>query len=53
VKNTARSFRNGAASILDFLDAERTYRAMQLAYRQQLAANLTNLAQLEAAMGTP
>ena len=46
------SFRNGAASILDFLDAERTYRAMQLAYRQQLAAYLTNLAQLEAAVGT-
>ena len=47
------SFRNGAASILDFLDAERTYRSMQLAYRQQLAAYLTNLAQLEAAVGTP
>lgn len=47
------SFRNGAASILDFLDAERTYRAAQLAYRQQLAAYLTNLAQLEAAVGAP
>jgi len=47
------SFRNGAASILDFLDAERTYRAIQLAYRQQLAAYLTNLAQLEAAVGVP
>jgi len=47
------SFRNGAASILDFLDAERTYRATQLAYRQQLAAYLTNVAQLEAAVGTP
>jgi len=47
------SFRNGAASILDFLDAERTYRAIQLAYRQQLAAYLTNLAQLETAVGTP
>jgi cobalt-zinc-cadmium efflux system outer membrane protein len=47
------SFRNGAASILDFLDAERTYRATQLAYRQQLATYLTNLAQLEAAVGTP
>jgi len=45
------AFRNGAASILDFLDAERTYRATQLAYRQQLAAYLTNLAQLEAAVG--
>ncbi len=49
----AFSYRNGAASILDFLDAERTYRATELAYRQQLAAYLTNLAQLEAAVGTP
>ncbi|HVH88824.1 MAG TPA: TolC family protein [Terriglobales bacterium] len=47
------SFRQGAASILDFLDATRTYRAAQLAYRQQLAAYLTNLAQLEAAVGAP
>ena len=47
------SLRNGAASILDFLDAERTYRATQLAYRQQLAAYLTNLAQLEAVVGAP
>ncbi|HWC16045.1 MAG TPA: TolC family protein [Terriglobales bacterium] len=45
------SFRHGAASILDFLDAERTYRATQLAYRQQLATYLTNLAQLESAVG--
>jgi cobalt-zinc-cadmium efflux system outer membrane protein len=47
------SFRNGAASILDFLDAERTYRTTQLAYRQQLASYLTTLAQLEAAVGAP
>ncbi len=47
------SFRKGAASILDFLDAERTYRAMQLAYREQLAAYVTNVAQLEAAVGSP
>jgi cobalt-zinc-cadmium efflux system outer membrane protein len=47
------SLRNGAASILDFLDAERTYRAMQLAYRQQLAAYLTDLAELEAVVGAP
>jgi len=47
------SFRKGAASILDFLDAERTYRVTQLAYRQQLADYLTNLAQLEEAVGTP
>lgn len=47
------SYRNGAASVLDFLDAERTYRATQLAYRQQLAAYMANLAQLEAAVGVP
>jgi cobalt-zinc-cadmium efflux system outer membrane protein len=47
------SFRHGATSILDFLDAERTYRATQLAYRQQLAAYMTNLAQLETAVGAP
>ncbi len=47
------SFHNGGASILDFLDAERTYRATQLAYRQQLALYLTSIAQLEAAVGTP
>ena len=45
------SFRHGAASIVDFLDAERTFRAIQLTYRQQLAAYVTNLAQLEAAVG--
>jgi cobalt-zinc-cadmium efflux system outer membrane protein len=45
------SFQRGGASILDFLDAERTYRSTQLAYRQQLAAYLTNLAQLEAVVG--
>lgn len=45
------TFHKGGASILDFLDAERTYRATQLAYRQQLAAYLDNLAQLQAAAG--
>jgi cobalt-zinc-cadmium efflux system outer membrane protein len=46
------SLQRGGASILDFLDAERTYRSTQLAYRQQLAAYLTNLAQLESVVGT-
>jgi cobalt-zinc-cadmium efflux system outer membrane protein len=45
------AFHKGATSILDLLDAERTYRATQLAYRKELAAYLTNLAQLEAAVG--
>ena len=47
------AFQRGATSILDFLDAERTYRATQLAYRKELATYLTNLAQLEAAVGAP
>jgi outer membrane protein, heavy metal efflux system len=47
------AFQRGATSILDFLDAERTYRATQLAYRKELATFLTNLAQLEAAVGAP
>jgi len=46
------AFQKGATSILDFLDAERTYRSTQLAYRKELAAHETNLAQLEAAVGT-
>ena len=45
------SFHKGGASILEFLDAERTYRATQLAYRQQLAAYLNSLAQLLSAAG--
>jgi len=45
------AFQKGATSILDFLDAERTYRATELAYRKELASYMTNLAQLEAAVG--
>jgi outer membrane protein, heavy metal efflux system len=45
------SFHKGGASILDFLDAQRTYRATQLAYRQELAAYLNALAQLQTAAG--
>ena len=45
------SFHKGGASVLDFLDAERTYRATQLAYHQQLAAYLDALAQLQSAAG--
>ncbi len=30
------AYRRGAVSLLDFLDAERSYRATQLAYRQAL-----------------
>lgn len=45
------SFHQGGASVLDFLDAERTYRATQLAYHQQLAAYLNALGQLQSAAG--
>jgi outer membrane protein, heavy metal efflux system len=46
------AYRRGAASLLDFLDAERSYRATQLAYRQALASYLTALEQLREAVGT-
>jgi outer membrane protein, heavy metal efflux system len=45
------AYRHGAVSLLDFLDAERTYRATQLAYRQALASYLTALEQLREAVG--
>jgi cobalt-zinc-cadmium efflux system outer membrane protein len=45
------AYQHGAASLLDFLDAERTYRATQLAYRQALASYLTALEQLREAVG--
>ena len=47
------AFERGATSILELLDAERTDRATQLAYRHELAAYQTNLAELEAAVGAP
>lgn len=46
------AYRHGAASLLDFLDAERSYRATQLAYRQALASYLLALEQLREAVGT-
>ena len=46
------AYRKGAASLLDFLDAERTYRANQLAYRQALANYMLALEQLRQAVGT-
>ena len=46
------AYKRGAASLLDFLDAERSYRATQLAYRQSLAAYLLALEQLREAVGT-
>jgi outer membrane protein, heavy metal efflux system len=46
------AYRHGAASLLDFLDAERSYRATQLAYRQALASHLLATEQLRQAVGT-
>jgi outer membrane protein, heavy metal efflux system len=48
---TEYSYKRGAASLLDFLDAERSFRAAQLAYRQTLAAYLTAVEQLREAVG--
>lgn len=46
------AYKRGAASLLDFLDAERSYRSTELAYRQSLASYLTAVEQLREAVGT-
>jgi cobalt-zinc-cadmium efflux system outer membrane protein len=46
------AYKRGAASLLDFLDAERSYRVVQLAYRQALGSYMTALEQLKEAVGT-
>ena len=46
------AYKHGAASLLDFLDAERTYRTTQLGFRQALASYLLALEQLREAVGT-
>jgi outer membrane protein, heavy metal efflux system len=45
------AYQRGGASLLDFLDAERSYRATQLGYRQAIASYLTALEQLREAVG--
>jgi cobalt-zinc-cadmium efflux system outer membrane protein len=45
------AYKRGAASLLDFLDAERSYRATQLAYRQALAAYMLAIEQLREVVG--
>jgi cobalt-zinc-cadmium efflux system outer membrane protein len=45
------AYKRGAVSLLDFLDAERSYRATQVAYRQALASYLLALEQLREAVG--
>ena len=49
---TEYAYKRGAASLLDFLDAERSDRATQLGYRQALASNLLAVEQLREAVGT-
>jgi outer membrane protein, heavy metal efflux system len=46
------AYKRGAASLLDYLDSERTYRANQLGYRQALASYMTALEQMRQAVGT-
>jgi cobalt-zinc-cadmium efflux system outer membrane protein len=45
------AYQRGAASLLDLLDAERSYRATQLAYRQALAAFMASVEQINLAVG--
>jgi outer membrane protein, heavy metal efflux system len=45
------AYKGGAATLLDFLDAERSYRSIELAYRQALAAYMLSLEQLRQAAG--
>ena len=46
------AYRRGGIALLDFLDAERSYRATQLGYRQTLESYLLALEQLREAVGT-
>jgi cobalt-zinc-cadmium efflux system outer membrane protein len=45
------AYLKGAASLLDLLDAERSYRSTQLAYRQALADYMSNVEQINFAVG--
>ncbi|HKW75657.1 MAG TPA: TolC family protein [Terriglobales bacterium] len=46
------AYKGGAATLLDFLDAERSYRATELAYRQAIAAYMLSMEQLRQAVGS-
>jgi cobalt-zinc-cadmium efflux system outer membrane protein len=46
------AYQHGSASLLDYLDAERSYRSTELAYRQALANYMASLEQLRQAVGT-
>jgi len=45
------AYHRGGIALLDFLDAERSYRAEELGYRQTLATYLLALEQLREAVG--
>jgi cobalt-zinc-cadmium efflux system outer membrane protein len=49
---TRFSYEDGAGSLLDFRDAERTYRSTRLSYRQALASYMTALEQVRQEVGT-
>jgi outer membrane protein, heavy metal efflux system len=46
------AYARGGASLLDYLDAERSYRATELGYRQALASYMLGIEQLRQAVGT-
>jgi outer membrane protein, heavy metal efflux system len=48
---TTYVYQNGSGTLLDLLDAERTYRATQLAFRQALAAYMTAVQQINFVVG--
>src|SRR5580704_7903678 len=48
---TTFSFQNGGASLLDFLDAEKSYRDTRLAYLNLIGSYLTAAAQMNMAVG--
>ncbi len=51
LETTQYVYQRGGGSLLDLLDAERTYRATQLAFRQALAAHMTSAQQINFAVG--
>jgi outer membrane protein, heavy metal efflux system len=46
------AYHAGGLALLDFLDAERSYRAAELGYRQALASYLLGLEELREAVGS-
>jgi len=48
---TTYVYQGGNGTLLDLLDAERTYRSTELAYRQALAAYMTSVEQINLAVG--